>query len=87
MDNRRTETARDNDDSDIIDRASADFQPSESGSSGGNLAEDVATQAELERVRDPEAHEGVDKQDDIDHAQRYPARHPADQSSGGNPSE
>ena len=87
MENRRTETARQNDDSDIIDRDAGEFEPSQSGSSGGNLQEDIATQAELERVRDPEAHEGVDKQDDIDHRQRYPARHPADSSSGGNPSE
>jgi hypothetical protein len=81
MDNPRTETARENDDSDIIDRAEP--APSHGGSSGGNLQEDIATQAELERVRDPEAHEGVEKQDDIDHQQRYPARHPADKSSGG----
>jgi hypothetical protein len=87
MENRRTETARETDDSDIIDRDSTEFAPSQSGSSGGNLQEDIATQAELERVRDPEAHEGVDKQDDIDHQQRYPARGRADTSSGGNPSE
>ena len=85
MDNRRTETASENDDSDIIDRAEP--APNQGGSSGGNLQEDIATQAGLERVRDPEAQEGVDKQDDIDHQQRYPARHPADKSSGGNPSE
>ena len=85
MENRRTETARENDDNDIIDRAEP--APSQSGSSGGNLQEDIATQAELERVRDPQAMEGVDKQDDINHQQRYPARHPADKSSGGNPSE
>jgi hypothetical protein len=87
MDNRRTQTARDTDDSDIIDRDSSEFEPSQSGSSGGNLQEDIATQAELERVRDPEAMEGVDKQDDINHQQRYPARHPADKSPGGNRSE
>ena len=85
MENRRTETARENDDSDIIDRTEP--APSQSGSSGGNLQEDVATQAELERVRNPEAPAGVDKQDDINHQQRYPARHPADKSPGGNPSE
>ena len=85
MDNRRTETARDNDDSDIIDHAEP--APSQGGSSGGNLQEDVATQAELERVRDPEAMEGVDKQDDIDHQQRYENRHPADKSSRGGSSE
>jgi hypothetical protein len=87
MENRRTETARETDDSDIIDRDTNEFEPSQGGSSGGNLQEDIATQAELDRVRDPEAHEGVDKQDDIDHQQRYPARHPPDKSSGGNPSE
>jgi len=85
MENRRTEIAREHDDSDIID--SAEPAPSHGGSSGGNLQEDVATQAELERVRDPEALEGVDKQDDIDHAQRYETRHPADKSSGGGSSD
>jgi hypothetical protein len=87
MDNRRTETARENDDSDLIDRDSAEPAPSQGGSFGGNLQEDIATQAELDRVRDPEARDGVDKQDDIDHQQRYQNRHPADKSSGGNPSE
>ena len=77
MDNRRTDTARDNDDSDIIDRAEP--TPNQSGSSGGNLQEDVATQAELERVRDPEAHEGVDKQDKIDQREAQP-KHPADKT-------
>jgi hypothetical protein len=81
MDNRRTDTAREHDDSDIIDRVEP--PPSQGGSSGGNLQEDVATQAELERVRDPEAREGVDKQDDINHQQRYENRRPADKSSGG----
>jgi hypothetical protein len=85
MDNRRTETSRENDDSDIIDRVEP--TPSQGGTSGGNLQEDVATQAELERVRDPEAMEGVDKEDDINHQQRYPARHPADKSSRGDGSE
>ena len=65
MENPRTQSARENDDSDLIDRAEP--APSQSGTSGGNLQEDIATQAELERVRDPEAHEGVTKQDKIDH--------------------
>ena len=85
MENPRTASARDNDDSDIIDRAEP--APSQGGTSGGNLQEDIATQAELERVRDPEAMEGVDKQDDIDHQQRYENSRPADKPSGGNPSE
>ena len=78
MENRRTETARDNDDSDIIDRIEP--APRQGGSSGGNLQEDVATQSELERVRDPEAREGVTKQDKIDHQEESAPRHPADKT-------
>jgi hypothetical protein len=78
MDNRRTDTARENDDRKIID--SAEPTPSQSGSSGGNLQEDVATRAELERVHDPEARQGVDKKDKIDHQQETPTRHPADKT-------
>jgi hypothetical protein len=78
MDNRRTDTARDNDDSDIIDRAEP--TPSQGGRSGGDLQEDLATQAELERVRDPEAREGVAKQDKIDHQEEAQPRHPADKT-------
>ena len=78
MENRRTETARDNDDSYIIDRIEP--APSQGGSSGGNLQEDVATQSELERVRDPEAREGVTKQDKIDHQEESAPRHPADKT-------
>lgn len=85
MDNRRADSARDHDDSALID--SSEPAPSQGGRSGGNLQEDVATQASLERVRDPEASEGVDKQDDINHQQRYETRHPADKSPGGSGSE
>lgn len=85
MENPRTESARENDDSDIIDRAEP--APGQGGTSGGNLQEDIATRAELERVRDPEAREGVDKQNDIDHQQRYETDRPADKPPGGNPSE
>ena len=65
----RTESARDNDDSELIEEAGELAQPSFSGSSGGSLAEDVATQAELRRVSDPEAEERVTKDDDIAHGQ------------------
>lgn len=81
MEKQRTETARGHDDSEMID--SVEPAPSQGGRSGGNLQTDVATEASLERVRDPQAHEGVDKQDDIDHGQRIPARHSAGESSGG----
>ena len=72
---RRAETAKENDDSDIIDNA--DRAPSQGGRAGGNLQTDVATQAAEERVRDPEAHEGVAKEDDIAHGQRSDQPKPA----------
>ena len=68
--NRRAETARETDDSDLIE--GVEKTPGHQGRSGGNLASDVATQAEQERVRDPEAHEGVAKDDDIAHGERSP---------------
>ncbi len=70
MTNDRTDTARDHDDSDLIDNM--EKTPSEQGRAGGNLARYVATDASMKRVRDPEAHEGVDKQDEIDHGERLP---------------
>lgn len=83
MENHRTETAREHDDSEIIDNAEPGT--SHQGRSGGNLQADVATQATLERVRDPEAHEGVTKEDDIAHGQRRPVERLGDMSSGGHP--
>lgn len=85
MENRRTDIAREHDDSDIID--DSEPAPSQGGRSGGNLQGDVAAEAELERVRDPEAHEGATKQHKIDHQQESWDRHPADKSSGGDRSE
>ena len=87
MENPRTESARENDDSDIIERASDEIAPSFGGSSGGNFQRDIATDVELARVQDPEAREGSDKQHDIDHQQRYETNHPADKQPGGNGSE
>jgi hypothetical protein len=78
----RAETSRENDDSDIID--AAEPAPDQGGSSGGNLQRDIATEAALERVRDPEAHEGVDKKDKIDHQQETSTNHPGDKQPGGN---
>lgn len=79
MDNRRTDTARANDDRELIE--GAEPTPSQGGTSGGGLQEDIATQAELDRVRDPNAREGVDKKDKIDHQQETFTRHPADNAS------
>lgn len=73
---RRAETANQNDDSEIIENI--EETPDQQGSSGGNLARDVGTQAAEERVQDPEAHEGVTKADDIAHAQRYAPDRPPD---------
>lgn len=54
-----------NDDSALIDEA--DTTPSEGGSSGGNLAADVASRDDLASVEQPEGHSRVTKQDDIEH--------------------
>lgn len=62
---RRSETARQNDDSAIVD--APENTPDQGGSSGGDLQRDVGTQAAEERVRDPEAHEGVTKEDKLEY--------------------
>jgi hypothetical protein len=64
--NRRTETARQTDDSDLIENL--EDAPSVSGASGGQLQRDIGARAELERedigeagvtrVRDSDKHEG-----------------------------
>lgn len=68
---RRAETARENDDSDIIDAATdSDLPPpTQEGSKGGDLQRDIATQAERERATDPDRHESVKKHDHIAHGQ------------------
>ena len=76
MDNRRTETARGEDDSQLLE--GTEPNPGQGGRSGGSLQGDVATEAELERVRDPEARHGVDKQEKIDHQQESSTKHPPD---------
>lgn len=62
----RADTARTHDDHELIDNVVP--APSEQSRSGGNLQRDIGTEASLERVSDPEARKGVDKQDKIDHA-------------------
>lgn len=74
MTNNRTETARDHDDSALIDRATG--APNQSGRAGGALQRDVATKAELDRVADPDGTERVTKQDDIDNNDAYPSNRP-----------
>lgn len=72
--NRRTETARDHDDSGIIDRAEP--APNQGGRGGGNLQRDVGTQDAEHRVDDPENSERVTKQDDINNDAAYPSDRP-----------
>lgn len=78
MENSRTDTARENDDSETIE--GFEPTPAQGGRSGGVLQEDVATKAELDRVRDPEAHEDVEKQDKINHQQEKLTRHRPDKT-------
>jgi hypothetical protein len=81
MENRRTESAREHDDSELIESIEETGPaPRFEGRSGGVLQDDIATKAELERVRDPEAREGADKKDDIEHGEASPARRPADKT-------
>lgn len=72
-DNPRTDTARDTDDRDLIEgmipAGGADAE-----SAGGALAQDVGSQDDLTRaIDDPDGHDRVTKQDDIDHGQARPA--------------
>ncbi len=71
--NPRTTTARDTDDSDLIEgMIPAGGAVPESG--GGNLAHDVGSRDDLTRaIDDSEAHERVAKQTAIDHGQARPA--------------
>jgi len=67
--NPRTTTARDTDDSDLIEgMMPAGDAVAESG--GGQLNRDIGSQDDLTRaIDDPEAHERVSKQTAIDHGQ------------------
>lgn len=66
MENPRTTSARDHDDSALTEEPKA---ASQGGSSGGNLATDVASRDEIGAVGDPEGRTRVTKDDDIEHAQ------------------
>lgn len=76
---RRAETARQNDDSDIIEAANEDSlaAPEQQGRQGGNLQTDVGTQAEELRATDPGATESITKGDHIAHGQGESPPHPA----------
>jgi hypothetical protein len=60
----RTDSARDHDDKDLIEGmiAGGDAQ---TGTSGGALARDVGSQADMKTVTDPDGETRATKQDDI----------------------
>lgn len=69
--NPRTTSARDHDDTDLIEGMIADPQ-AEPSSAGGNLQTDIGSQADLKRaVMDPEGDTRPEKADDIANDQAY----------------
>ncbi len=64
-DNPRTESARDHDDRDLID-GMIPAGEAQTQTSGGALARDVGSQADLKQVDDPDGTTRATKQDDID---------------------
>ena len=81
MENRRTEIAREHDDHELIESMIAEEStPRFEGTAGGNLQADIATQVELDQVRDPETHEGVNKGDKVEHGEESLTRHPPDKT-------
>ena len=73
----RAETAKLNDDSDIIEAANDEAAPRQQGREGGKLQADLATQAEEARAREPDAHESVTKGDHIAQGDGESPPHPA----------
>ena len=63
--NPRTTSARDHDDKDVIE-GMIPAGDAQQGTSGGALARDVGSQADLKQVDDPDATTRATKQDDID---------------------
>lgn len=65
MENPRTETARDTDDRELIENMEPGV--AQSDASGGNLARDIASKDERDRVDEPDAATRVQKSDAIEH--------------------
>jgi hypothetical protein len=74
MENPRTETARDNDDKDLIENA--DTAPSFSAG-GVGLAADVGTEQDLTEVGEPDARTRVRKNHDQHHDQAFRTGQPS----------
>lgn len=69
---RRSETAKRHDDSDIIENGPP--TPDAVGRSGGNMQRDVATADPEKRVRDPEARDRFTKEQEVEHGGSSTAR-------------
>ena len=78
---RRAETARQNDDSDIIPAAEEESLKGEhqQGSEGGNLQTELGTAVDQERATDPTRHESVKKGDHIAQGQGETPPHRAEE--------
>ncbi|WP_294191594.1 hypothetical protein [uncultured Sphingomonas sp.] len=66
----RTDTARDHDDKDLIE-GMIPAGEAQTGTSGGALARDVGSQADMKTVTDPDGSTRATKQDDIDAGVAY----------------
>jgi hypothetical protein len=83
MENPRTTSPRDHDDSALID--TAEPGTSQAGRTGGVLAADVATEAELAAIDDPESRRGVTKAKDIEHDTEQRPDRPRAMNAGAEP--
>ncbi len=66
----RTDTARDHDDKELIE-GMIPAGEAQTGTSGGALARDVGSQADMKTVIDPDGSTRATKQDDIDAGVAY----------------
>ncbi|WP_026325603.1 hypothetical protein [Sphingomonas sp. Mn802worker] len=66
----RTDSARDHDDKDLIE-GMIPAGDAQTGTSGGALARDVGSQADMKTVTDPDGTTRATKQDDIDAGVAY----------------
>ena len=64
---RRSETAKRHDDSELIEEAAETPTPTKVGRSGGNLPRDVGTAAAERKVREPESRENMTKEQELRH--------------------
>ena len=79
---RRAETAKQNDDSDIIEAAEKDSLKGDhqQGSAGGDLQIELGSSVDEQRATDPNRHESVTKSDHIAQGDAESPRHPAEKA-------